>query len=52
MLLHALNYFPGASGSNNIYSISSPKGKQSNDGYYYDQSLETNLALSVSIFVV
>lgn len=38
----------GASGVNTIYTISSPDGKYSDDGYTYSISLETNLVLMTS----
>ena len=33
---------------NKIYTSTSPNGKYSDDGYTYDQSMETNLVLEVS----
>ncbi|CAH1725498.1 unnamed protein product [Aphis gossypii] len=38
----------GASGENTIYTISSPDGKYSDNGYTYNTSLETNLVLMTS----
>uniref|UniRef100_A0A2H8TZF4 Apolipophorin n=1 Tax=Melanaphis sacchari TaxID=742174 RepID=A0A2H8TZF4_9HEMI len=38
----------GASGENTIYTISSPSGKNSDNGYTYNKSLETDLVLMTS----
>lgn len=43
-------YLLGASGLNTIYTMSVPKGKESHEGFTYDKSLETELALKVCIW--
>lgn len=47
--IELFNVFIGASGQNTIYTMAMPKGKESLEGYTYDKSSETELALKVSM---
>lgn len=50
--IYTTNGFTGVSGLNIAFTMSAPKGKETNDEYTYKQSLETDLVLKVSTYPI